>query len=476
MHELIRKSARDVVRLLAKGEVSPLELIDIAAERIAATDGAINALPTRCYDRARDHAKRLMQRKAANPGSGYLHGLPIAIKDLIEVKGVRTTRGSPIFADHVSTHSDILVERLEANGGVVIGKSNTPEFGAGAQTFNEVFGTTKNPWNTALTPAGSSGGAAAALAAGQVWLAHGSDLGGSLRTPASFCGVVGLRPSPGRVANGPRALPFETLSVQGPMGRDVGDTALLLDAMVGQHPLDPISQPAPATPFLAAVDNPERPKRVAFSADLGGIMPVAAEVREICTRAAMSFAQLGADVVEDGIDFADAETTFQTLRAAYFAYARAPLLASHRDQLKPEVIWNIEQGLKLTTDDIGRAERARGALYQRTVAFFERCDLLLSPTAVAPPFSHQQRYLTEVEGRQFPSYVSWIIATFALTLTGCPAISLPCGFTRSGLPVGMQIVGPPRGEAKVLAAAKLFESLHGLQRRLPIDPRVGSAG
>ncbi|HYM29982.1 MAG TPA: amidase family protein [Candidatus Cybelea sp.] len=472
MHELIRKNAREVVGLLAKGEISPLELIDIAAARIAETDGAVNALPTRCYDRARDHARRLMRSRPADPPPGYLHGLPIAIKDLTEVAGVRTTHGSTVYADNVSARSDILVEKLEAMGGLVIAKSNTPEFGAGAQTFNDVFGTTANPWNTAMTCAGSSGGAAAALAAGQVWLAHGSDLGGSLRTPASFCSVVGLRPSPGRVANGPAALPFQTMGVQGPMGREVGDTALFLDAMSGRHALDPLSQPAPGVPFVAAVDKPVAPKRVAWSPDLR-LMPVAREVREICGRAAHSFADLGAEVVEDCIDFGDAEDTFQVLRAMGFANGRASLLAQHRDQLKPEVVWNIEQGLKLTPADIGRAERARGALYHRTAAFFERYDLLLCPAAVAPPFSHKLRYLAELDGHAFPTYVSWIIATFAVTLTACPAISVPCGFTRDELPVGLQIVGPPRGEARLLAAAKLFESLHGLHKRVPIDPRGG---
>ena len=469
MHELCKKTAREMVALLAKGEVSPLELIDIAADRIAATDGVLNALPTLCYERARDRAKALMQRRPGRPPRGYLHGLPVAIKDLTDVAGVRTTYGSPIYADHVPARSDLLVETLEAKGAVVIAKSNTPEFGAGAQTFNEVFGTTANPWNTRLTPGGSSGGAAVALAAGQVWLATGSDLGGSLRTPASFCSVVGLRPSPGRVAHGPATLPYATLSVEGPMGRTVGDVALLLDAQAGQHPRDPLSLPAPKQPFIAAVEQPLGPKRVAFSADLK-LGPVAAEVREICGRAAASFATLGAEVVEDCIDFGPAEWVFQTLRGAQFAAGRAPLLETHRDQLKPEVIWNIEHGLKLTADEIGRAERERGALYHRTAAFFERYDLLLTPAAIVPPFEHRHRYVSEVEGVKFPTYISWVVPAFAVTLTSCPAISVPCGFTREGLPVGLQIVGPPRGEAKLLAAAQLFESLQNLPSRLPIDP------
>ena len=241
------------MRLLRQGEVSPLDLIDAALARIAATDGVLNALPTLCADRARDRARRLTaSASAVAPGPGWLGGLPLAVKDLNDVAGVRTTQGSPIYADNVPARSDIMVERLEANGGVVLAKSNTPEFGAGANTFNAVFGETLNPWNPRLTVGGSSGGSAAALAAGQVWLATGSDLGGSLRTPASFCSVVGLRPSPGRVAHGPSTRPFGTLSVEGPMGRTVGDVALMLDAMVTRHPEDPLSLELPREPFQVA--------------------------------------------------------------------------------------------------------------------------------------------------------------------------------------------------------------------------------
>lgn len=256
MDELIRLTARQAVAGLAKGEFTPLELIDAAERRVAAVDGDINALVTRCFDRARAQARHLPSLPSQDEERGQLHGLPIAIKDLTDVAGVRCTLGSTLYADRVPDRSDILVERLEQRGGLVVAKSNTPEFGAGAQTFNDVFGITRNPWNTALTPAGSSGGAAAALASGMVWLAHGSDLGGSLRVPASFCGVVGLRPSPGRVARGPSSTPFDSLNVEGPMGRTVGDVALMLDAMAGEHRLDPWSKPAPTTPFVEAVDIP----------------------------------------------------------------------------------------------------------------------------------------------------------------------------------------------------------------------------
>jgi amidase len=469
MDELVKTTAREAVALLAKREVSPLELIDAAEARIAEVDGAVNALPTLCFDRARQRARRLMEGPPGDPPPGYLHGLPVAIKDLVDVAGVRTTQGSPIFADRIPERSDISVETLERNGGLVIAKSNTPEFGAGANTFNEVFGATRNPWDTRLTCGGSSGGAAVALATGQVWLADGSDLAGSLRTPASFCSVVGLRPSPGRVAGGPRELPYANLGVLGPMGRTVGDVALMLDAQCGWHPDDPLSLAAPETPFLDAMEALPGPARVAFTPDLG-LTPVAAEVRALCTRAAESFADLGAEVELACPDLGDVEEIFQTLRAAHFAASKAALLEEHRDQLKPEVIWNIEKGMALTADDIGRAERARGALYHRVAAFFERYDLLLMPTAVVPPFEVELPYLTEIGGKPLDNYVAWLVMSFTATLASCPALSVPCGFTEAGLPVGLQMVGRPRGEAALLAAARRFEARLGLADRVPIDP------
>jgi len=468
--ELFRLGAVEVVNLLALGEVSPLDLVEAAAQRIEATEGSLNALPTLCLDRARDHARRIM---AARPGEArsepWLGGLPVAIKDLEDVAGVRTTYGSPIYSDHVPERSDILVERLESRGAIVIGKSNTPEFGAGASTFNEVFGKTRNPWNPAKSVAGSSGGAAAAVAAGQVWLASGSDLGGSLRTPASFNGVVGLRPCPGRVPRGPNPLPFATLSVAGPIARNAADTALFLDALAGQHREDPLSLPSPRRPFLEQLREKRLPARIAYSPNLG-LFPVDSEVAAVCRRAAERFAELGVAVEAACPDFSGAVETFQTLRAALFAANMAPLLRERRALLKPEVIWNIEKGMALTADDIGRAELARGELYQRMVRFFESYDLLLCPAAIVPPFDVDIRYIEEVEGHRFDNYIEWVGITFAITLTSCPALSAPAGFTGAGLPVGLQIVAPPRGEAAALTAAALLEDLTGLANRLPVDP------
>ncbi len=469
MTDLIRMTATEVVGLLKSGEVSPSELLDASEKRIAETNEAVNAIPTLCFDRARAHAARLEKEKPADRPEMHLHGLPIAIKDLTPVKGVRFTSGSPIFADRIAEFSDVMVERLEERGGIVVGKSNTPEFGAGGQTFNEVLGTTTNPWNTDLTPAGSSGGAASALAAGQVWLAQGSDLGGSLRTPASFTGIVGLRPSPKRVAHGPLGLPFSTYPVEGPMARNVPDTALFLDMMSGAHILDPSSLPAPETSYVDSLKNIPKFGRIAYSPDLGHC-PVDPEVADICAKAAEDFARYCAGVDETCPDLHDAEDIFQTLRAQLFIANHAPLLARHRDKLKPEVIWNIEKGAKLTADDIGAAQRAQGALYQRIVAFFSEYDFLLAPAAIVPAYPHKFRYVEEVNGVKFDNYMSWLALPAMLTVTNCPVISVPCGFTKSGLPVGLQIMGPNAREDRVLQAAYAFERDHDFASKVPIDP------
>ena len=473
MNDLIKLTARQVVSELKRRSVSPLELIDAALQRIDETGEAVNALPTLCADRARDHAARLPDLDESDTPRGYLHGLPIAIKDLKDVSGVRSTRGSPIFADHIPDKSDLLVTNLEDKGGIVLAKANTPEFGAGANTFNEVFGKTRNPWDTSKTCGGSSGGSTTALASGQIWLASGSDFGGSLRIPASFCSVVGLRPTPGRVAHGPSGVPFGTLSVEGPMGRNVGDVALMLDAQAGAYQGDPLSIPAPERSFVDWVDNPTRPARVAYSPDLR-ITPVDSEVAEICRSAIDRFMDIGATVEEASPDMGDAEWIFQTLRGAQFVASFDSLLSEHRSELKEEVIWNVEHGLALSPQDIARAELGRGAIINRCAEFFGEYDLLVCPSVVAPPFDVDTRYLTEMEGHTFPTYISWLILTFALTLTGCPVISVPCGFTKSGLPVGLQIMAPWREEGYLLGVSALFEQAAGISGLVPIEPHQPS--
>src|SRR3954469_24024269 len=465
---LIGATACAVVEQLNSGEVTPLDLLDALEARIAEVDGEVNALPTRCFDRARAHAKELMKKPAGQ--RGLLAGLPVPIKDLTAVAGVLTTQGSPIYKDAVPARSDLLVEHLEASGAIIYAKSNTPEFGAGANTFNEVFGATRNPWELSRSAAGSSGGAAVALATGTAWLAHGTDMGGSLRNPASFCGIVGMRPSIGRVAHSLVAQVDRNITVHGPMARNVEDLALLLDAMSGEHPADPLSLPAPSSSFLAAARSGKRPKRIAYSPDLG-ITPVDPEVAAITRKAALRFAEAGAIVEEAHPDLSEAHECFHVLRAFDFAISKAPLLRSHRDLLKPEVIWNIEEGLKLGVDDLLRAEAQRVAMTARTVEFFKSYDLLLAPATIVAPFPLENRYVAECAGQKFDNYVQWLGIVYAITLVCCPALSLPCGFTATGLPVGLQMVAAPRGEAQLLAGARVLEDILGLRGTTPIDPR-----
>ena len=349
MTDLICRSARDVVGLLQSGEITPFDCLDAVERRIALVNAPVNALVTLCFERAREHAKALMKKPLAE--RGLLAGLPLPIKDLTDVAGVRSTQGSVIFKDKIADQSDLLVRHLEREGGIVYAMSNTPEFGAGANTFNDVFGFTRNPWDTRLSAAGSSGGAAVALATGMAWLAHGSDMGGSLRNPASFCGVTGLRPSPGRVAASVFSKIDGTLGVEGPMARDVADLALLLDVMSGEEAGDPLSLPRPVQRFSDAVATGWVPKRVAVSRDLG-ITPVDPEVAALVIAAARKLEASGVIVEEAHPDLSEAMTCFQTLRALGFATGMRQLLLDHRDKLKPEVIWNIEKGLALSGAEI----------------------------------------------------------------------------------------------------------------------------
>ncbi|MBT6276911.1 MAG: amidase [Chromatiales bacterium] len=479
---LIEKSATDIVSLLRAEEVSPLDLLDTLEERIGQVDGIVNALPTQCMDRARRHAQALLTKPVDQ--RGILAGLPIAIKDLAPVEGVRCTWGSSIFSDFIPTASDCMVDMIEAEGGVIYAKTNTPEFGAGANTFNEVFGRTLNPWDTSKSCAGSSGGSAVALATGTAWLANGSDLGGSLRNPASFCSVVGFRPSPGRVAHGAsrpgafpislRGMPNDPFSVNGPMARSVIDVGLFLDAMVGEHPGDLISLPRDGVSFFEAARARRAPKRVAFSPDLG-ITPVDKQVVAICEAAAKRFEDLGCIVEEAHPDFSGVEDIFQTNRAISYYVSKSGLLEHHRDQLKPEVIWNIERAKEVTVDDIARVEIARSAYTQRTREFLDTYDVLLSPATIVPPYPIEQRFVEECNGHTFGNYIQWCSIAYAITVTGFPCMSLPAGFTDDGLPVGLQIVGGPRGEAALLSAAAAYEEAAGLANRVPIDPRAPAA-
>ena len=466
--ELWRMSATDVVAALKRSEVSPTELIEAAINRIEAVDDKVNALPIRCFERAFEQAKAI---EANGPGEDpkTLVGLPIAVKDYNDVSGVGTTYGSPIYADNVPDKSDATVATLETRGAIPIAKSNVPEW-AGGHTFNPVHGITRNPWKTSHSAGGSSGGSAAALASGQVWLATGNDLGGSLRTPAGFNGVVGLRPGPGVVPRGERHPAFDTLWVEGPLGRSVADVALMLDAGAGHVSTDPISFESKIESYADLLKAAEMPKRVAFSVDLG-IVPVAKEIADVTSAAARQLAGAAIDVTDDIPAFTGVLDAFRTLRSVLLGTMMGELLGTHRDQIADDIVDNVERGFAVTPQDLFEAERVRWQLAHRIAAFFETHDFLLCPSASIPPFPVEQRYVTEIDGQPCETYIDWFAVTFALTMTSCPVISIPCGFTSDGLPVGMQIMGRPRGEAGLLQFAHQFEQLLAVTGELPIDPR-----
>ncbi len=470
MNELCRLEATAVVALLKKGEVSPLELVDAAAERIEATDPVLNAMPILCLDRAREQARRLLGERGRERPPHFLHGLPIAVKDNVHVQGVRCTMGSPILADQVSPQSDPVVQRLEAAGALVVGKSNIPEFAAGGNTFNEVFGITRNPWNVQRTPGGSSGGTAAALASGQVWLGTGNDFGGSIRLPASFCSLVGLRPTAGLVPRLQKQ-PYSPLNVEGPLARSVADCALMLECEAGQHALDPLSWPVAPGSFLAAAARPEPPRGIGFSLDLGIFPVLDPEVARVCGDAARRIAAAGCPVEEAHPDLRDAERTFQTLRGAAFVANMGAFVQQHRERVKPEVITNAEFGSRLTAADIGAAETAQGEIVRRMARFFEQHELLVCPAALTPPIPVEQRYLESLHGVRFEGYLGWLVPTCAISVTGCPVLALPCGFTADGLPVGLQVIGPPRSEARLLQVGAWLEQVLAVRPATPIDPR-----
>ena len=464
MNDLIRLTACDAVDLLKAGDVTPVEMIAAAFDRIAETEPKVNAMPILCRERAESAAASVSR-------TSMLAGLPIGVKDLNELAGVRCTYGSPIYEDFVPDYSDISVANLEAQGGLAIGKTNTPEFGAGANTFNAVFGITRNPWDISKSCAGSSGGSAVALATGQCWLATGSDLGGSLRTPASFCGVVGLRPSPGRV---PRLAgnPFETMSVEGPMGRCVEDVALMLDAMAGRDPRDPISQPLEPVSFRQTCRDHRAPRRIAYSLDLGGIIPVDPAVAAVFEATLKRLEDMGVELIEACPDFTHAIEAFKVIRGLGFLTGHWDHYLNHKDKLKPDVIWNIEFGKSLTADDIALATRHRGAIRESAMALFRdhEIDAFLCPTAIVPPYPADQLWVEEVNGVRFDNYIHWLAMVSAITLTGLPSVSVPAGMTDDALPVGVQFVGRPMGEGPLLGIARHFEEATGLSTRVPLNP------
>ena len=470
--ELCTLSAREAVRLLKAGEIRPEELLEASLERIEQVNPAVNATVVHCEERARKSIERLDGRSlAAAREPGWLAGLPVGIKDLIDVAGLPNTCGSPALQDNVPDCSDALIDRLEARGAIIAGKTNTPEFGAGANTFNDVFGFTRNPWNTAMNAGGSSGGSAAALATGEFWLCHGSDLAGSLRTPAAFCGVIGFRPSPGRCGGGPRDLAFAPEAVDGPMARDVLDTALLLDAMCGYDPRHPISLEAPDVPFQSAVrENPGR-IRIAFAEDLGGFAPVEDEIREVLRTSLETVADRDVIVEESCPDLPGLNETYLTLRGIHYGAAVDCLPDEAKAYFKRTLRENVEFGRNLQAPDIFRALRNKSTLYEIMRRFLNNHDVLALPVTGIAPGLVEVEYPPSVDGVEMEDYVEWLRFSFLSTTTGLPSIAMPAGFTPQGLPVGIQLIGPPRGEARLLQVARAVEERLNLPAG-PLDPLV----
>lgn len=445
---LLAMSAIDVCAALGARRIAPEELLETLAARHAALDGELNALPTLCLDRARQRARS---------ASGPLHGIPVVVKDLSAVEGVRTTYGSRLFADHVPDASDYVVQRLESSGGVVFAKSNTPEFGCGGVTFNAVFGQTRNPWNPEYTSGGSSGGSAAALASGQAWLALGSDFGGSLRIPASFCGVVGLRPTPGSIPRGPAPLPFDRHWVEGPMARSVADLALLFDALTGLDSRDPLS--ARSGPSVSeAVMSPTGRVRIA---SVGGMQlgPVESVVNE-CVDHALTSLQRHPDwdVVRCDLDLSAAREVFMIRRGQGYAAMFGQFRRDCPDMLRDDIVHDLDKGLAFTASDIANADRLQGDLWRSAAPVLQAFDVIACPTVAVAPFRLDDSRITHIEGEEIPTYYDWLRQTFSLSLLGIPSVSLPCGFTPDGLPIGLQLAAPPHAEARLLQIAAAIEA------------------
>ena len=471
MNDIVFKSARKLARLLRARKLSALEVMKAYIGQIERVNPKVNAIVTFLPEPALREAKQLDARRARAKtagGVGPLAGLPIAYKDIVLTKGIRTTFGSPIYRDNVPASDHLLVERLKAAGAITLGKTNTPEFAAGSQTFNKVFGATLNPYDLDKTCGGSSGGAAVAVACGMLPFADGSDLGASLRNPGNFCNVVGFRPTPGRTPNYPATDAWGSLPVIGPIARSVEDTAFLFSAMAGPDVRSPISITEPGTLFARPLARNFRKVRVAWSRDLGGL-PVDPRVTAVLEKQRAVFESPGCTIEDAEPDLSGADEAFHVLRAVMFAQKYAGLLETHRHMIKDTVVWNIEEGLKLDGLRIARALALRSDIYQRMRAFMERHEFLLLPVNQVPPFPVAQPYVDTINGVKLGNYIDWMKTCYYITVTSHPAISVPAGFTgdRPGLPVGLQIVGRYRDDFGVLQLAHAYEQETQVAMRRP---------
>lgn len=464
--EICFLTAIELARHIRAKELSATEVMEAHLTQIERVNPQVNAIVTFLPEQALEQARAADEALSHGEDVGPLHGLPVAHKDLTPTKGIRTTFGSQALQDFVPEEDALIVERLKKAGAITIGKTNTPEFGAGSQTYNEVFGETLNPYDTARTCGGSSGGAAVALACGMIPIADGSDMGGSLRNPASFCNVVGLRPSPGRVPNWPGYVGWYTYAVEGPMARTVEDAALMLSTIAGPDPRSPIAITEPGSLFSQPLKRNFKGVRIAWSHDLG-MLPVDPQVTAVIEGKRHLFDGLGCRIDDCEPDFSGADEIFKAWRAWYFELVLAELLETQRDKLKDTVIWNIEEGMKLSGPQLGAIERRRTELYHRVREFMQTYEFLILPVSQVPPFPVSQRYIEEINGEKMGTYIDWMKSSYYITTVGFPAISVPCGFTADGLPVGVQIVGRHQDDLGVLQLAYAFEQATELWKHKP---------
>ena len=451
---------------LRAGTCSARELVAAHLARIERLDPLVNAIVTRTPERALAAADEADRRRAQGDELPPLHGLPVAHKDLQDTAGVRTTYGSPAYREHVPERDSLLVQRMREAGAILVGKTNTPEWGAGSHTFNTVFGATRNPWDTTRSAGGSSGGGAVALACRLLPIADGSDLGGSLRNPAAWSGVLGLRPTPGLIARWPVSAPWVPFAVEGPMARSADDLALLLGAMVGGDARDPISQRDAGVDTAAPLEAALGGRRVAWSPDVGGL-PIERGVRDALAGAPALLAGIGLDVSADEPDLSGADEVFETWRAFQSATGLGDEYDARAGDMKRTVSAEVERGRALTAAQLTRATRLQAELAERALAFFDRYDYLACPVTQVEPFPVEQEYAAEIDGVRMGSYIEWMRSNSRISVLCCPAISVPIGFSEAGLPVGLQLVTRPFGERALLEAAHALESLTGLASRLP---------
>ena len=468
--DLCFKEAHQLAAMIRDKKISPVEVVDCFLKRIGEINPQINAYCTVAGDSAIEAAKRKEKALSGEKPPGPLYGLPVAIKDVTLTRGIRTTFGSTLYKNYVPDADSVVVERLKEAGAIIIGKTNTPEFAAGGSTYNDLFGPTSTPWNTKYNSGGSSGGSAAAVAAGLCALAGGNDLGGSLRIPASFCGIAGLRPSPGRVPGYPNDLNWDTMSLEGPMARSVADLALMLDVLSGPDRRSPVALLPKESSYFESVKNREkRTFKVAWSDNLN-LTPVDEEVLAIARASINILRDLGWTVVEETPDFSGLQKTAAVLRGVRYAALYQDKLydAEFLEKVNPNIISNTRQGLALSASEIAGAEKHRSQLWQQMLEFYSRYDLVITPTVPVKPFLAETAYPTEINGKPVESYIDWIMLTYAFSVTGLPAISLPCGWTHDGLPVGLQIAGKPAGERELLIAAACYEEANPWLHKRPL--------